>query len=666
MPLSTTITRRAKQEDPNDPYSPYFSEYVNQNFSSTGLEDCHSLWDLFNKAVEKHGQKSCIGSRPIIRKLIEEEDGKILIKKDFKNEFEFITYDDTFEKVNQLASGLSLLGLSRKERLTIMMDTRMEFFLASAAAFKLGASIATVYSNLGMKGVIHCLNELQATILVTSNDNLRLIQEILPELEFLRKIIVVQDVVGERREGLLCKNLKGVEVVSFHNVYQNVIITPDHPSKSDEIAIIMYTSGSTGTPKGVLIPNESVLSIVSYMIREHGKLYETEDNAAYAAYLPMAHILEFFVVFFHIFIGVKVGFSGPQSVSGNPSGFIDPTSNLPDVLILKPSFMTAVPLTMDRIRANVKSYCDSIGVEHKNEEKPLPRHVVQWFLKSMGGRLKRIMVGGGRFSELSHKFASLSLGLQVTTNYGSTEICGHGTMSSVGDIDKFGSVGMPLGSMIKLIDCPELGYSPRDKPFPRGELLISGPIAHGYFRNSKITEENFIIDNEGRRWWKSGDIARVDAQGYFDIIDRKKDLVKPPRGEYISPAAIEAELKASPFVRNICIVARSDKDFVIALVQPDRKEIKALGKTLGFFDYSFKELCRNGTVLREVRQDFCSILINSKMPSISIPRRIMLCWEEWTSDSGLITTLSKINRRKISQYYQYDVETLFYEDSQEF
>lgn len=658
--------RIVKQENPNDPYSPYYCEYSEQPHQ-TGLEGCCSVSEMFRTSVEKYASKPCLGSRPVLRKVLQEVDGKFMIKKDFQNEYKFITYRETSKRMNAVAAGLSSIGLKAKHRLAIMMETRMEFFLTSSAAFKVGATIATVYANLGKNGIIHCLNEMECEIIVTSNELLPLIREVMPQLQYLRKVVAVQDDVGGQRDQLLIETINGLQVYSFDELevkHRNSPPIDDYSLTRSDIALIMYTSGSTGVPKGVLIPHDSLLSIIHYLVIEHGSFLQSEDNCLYAAYLPMAHIFEFMMVFFNICIGVGVGFSGPLTLTENASPYIHPKDNLPDIILLKPSFMIAVPLTMDKMRAKVKSYSTSLGLISTSDEDPVDPEVKRWFLDNMGGKLKRVLVGGARFSESTHKFASLALELDVRTIYGATETCALGTMNNGNDM-KFGFVGIPNGCRIRLIDWPEAGYSPKDKPSPRGEILISGQITSGYFKNDAATEENFLTDDLGRRWWRSGDIARLDSEGYIQIIDRKKDLVKPPRGEYISPAAIEAELKSSPFVGNICVSARSDRNFVVALILPNRQPLTILGQQLGI-DQSipFDQLCEKEKVVEEVRKDLLKVLKDSKLSSIEKPKRIKLCTEDWTPESGLVTAAMKIRRRQINDFYQADLDVMFSESGE--
>ena len=145
------------------------------------------------------------------------------------------------------------------------------------------------------------------------------------------------------------------------------------------------------------------------------------------------------------------------------------------------------------------------------------------------------------------------------------------------DVDDLATeeVGSPnQGVQIKLINWDEGNYRVTDKPHPRGEVVIGGNcVAEGYFLMEEKTKEDFYVE-AGRRWFKSGDIARLGPKGTLKIIDRKKDLVKLQFGEYVSLGKVEAVLKTCPIVENVCIYGEATKSYCVALLVPDRSVSK--------------------------------------------------------------------------------------------
>ena len=113
------------------------------------------------------------------------------------------------------------------------------------------------------------------------------------------------------------------------------------------------------------------------------------------------------------------------------------------------------------------------------------------------------------------------------------------------------------GMEVRLVDWAEGNYRITDAPHPRGELVLGGaPVTRGYYKNAEKTAEDFFSDG-GKQFFKSGDIGELRADGSFRLIDRKKDLVKLQLGEYVSLGKVEAQMKTSPLVDNICVYADS-------------------------------------------------------------------------------------------------------------
>ena len=654
--------RLLKQEDPNDPYSAYYCDYSDDQPPS-GLEGCSTMRQLFQDKVSKYASRPCLGHRKILKKVTELVDGKEFVKKDLENEYTWISYEETSTRVEAIAVGLAALGVKSQDNVAIMMETRIEWFLTSNAIHKLGAVIGTIYANLGRAGIIHCLNELESQVLVTSNDLLPLIVKVSPSLKYLKHVIVVRDVVADKLDDLSTKNTGALDVATFDDLltkYEGHRPTDSELSHQD-LAVIMYTSGSTGVPKGVLLPHESCLPILHTLLLEHGEFLQSKEGVKHASYLPMAHIFEFMATVLHFSIGIPVAFSSPLTLMENPLAFINPSKNMSDIELIQPSMFVSVPIMLDRLRSKVKTVLSSLGMEQESEEQPLPEKIRQMFLKKLGGRVQRVLCGGASFPESIHRWTANALGLHVFVIYASTESVGLGTSTCLND-GKYGYVGIPHGSLIKLEDWEDAGYSAKDKPCARGEIMISGKISYGYFKNEEETRNNFVTDAQGRRWWRSGDIGSIDSDGYIRIIDRKKDLVKPPRGEYISPAAIEAEIKSSPFVGNVCVCARSDKNFVVGLVLPNRVTLVTLAESLGIAkDTAYEDICKDKRVVSAVKSHFLDIMKDSKLSSIEKPRRIKLCTEDWTPDNGLVTAAFKIRRRQLHDFYKNDLDEMFTE-----
>lgn len=167
---------------------------------------------------------------------------------------------------------------------------------------------------------------------------------------------------------------------------------------------------------------------------------------------------------------------------------------------------------------------------------------------------------------------------------------------NVVDDMSMGRIGSPAQFCdVRLIDWDEGNHSVQDKPFPRGEICVGGPIvALGYLKQNGPNKDDFF-EEDGTRWFRTGDIGQVEGDGSFRLIgekfgiifiyssknyflikfsDRKKDFVKLSMGEYLSLGRVESILKTCPYIDNICIVGDSSKNFCVALIVPNEKMVK--------------------------------------------------------------------------------------------
>ncbi|UYV72830.1 ACSL4 [Cordylochernes scorpioides] len=226
-----------------------------------------------------------------------------------------------------------------------------------------------------------------------------------------------------------------------------------------------------------------------------------------------------------------------------------------------------------------------------------------------------------------------------------------------------GVVGPPVSiAKIKLIDWPEGNYYTMDKPNPRGEIVVGGPcVAMGYFKQPGLTAENFTgPDADGTRWFLTGDIGEVLPNGNLKIIDRKKDLVKLQFGEYISLGKVEAVLKCCALVENMCVIGNSYQSFLVALVSPNKNQLKKLAKELGQNPESpVQDLCSDSAISAAATKMIAEYGLKNRLSRTEVPTKYKLCSEEWLPDSGLVTAAYKIRRKMIEQFYQKDIEMLY-------
>jgi len=279
----------------------------------------------------------------------------------------------------------------------------------------------------------------------------------------------------------------------------------------------------------------------------------------------------------------------------------------------------------------------------------------------VGGRVRVMLSGGAPLAPDTHDYLKTVFGLPLLQGYGLTETCATATIMNV-DENSTGRVGPPVqNSKLKLVNWEEGNYRVTDKPNPRGEVILGGnQIAKGYYKLPDKTNEEFYTDEQGTRWFMTGDIGEVYPDGTLMIIDRKKDLVKLQFGEYVSLGKVEACLKGCPVISNICVYGSSSKSFVVAMICPAPHILKELAAAKhGKGDLTFEQMCEDkdvtGTALREI--------VNygkaHKLEKFEIPGAIHLTPIEWTPDTGLTTAAMKLKRRPLQEYYQNDIDRMY-------
>ena len=199
-----------------------------------------------------------------------------------------------------------------------------------------------------------------------------------------------------------------------------------------------------------------------------------------------------------------------------------------------------------------------------------------------------------------------------------------------------------------------------DKPRPRGEVLIGGRnITAGYYKQPQKTADEYFVDGEGMRWFRSGDIGQVEEDGTLKIIDRKKNLVKLQFGEYVSLGKVESVLKTCSLVENICVYGDSKKSYVVALLCPDMKNLQNLAKRLGKSELDTGALCGDKDVTGAVLRELIVYGKQARLEKFELPGAVTIVPDMWTPDSGLVTAALKLKRKPLQQFYQVDINRMY-------
>ncbi|KAM4696707.1 long-chain-fatty-acid--CoA ligase 4 isoform 2-T3 [Rhinophrynus dorsalis] len=667
------MAKRVKAKPVSDkPGSPYRAVSHFDTLATIDIPGADTLDKLFQHAVAKFGKRDCLGTRELLSEENEKQPNGKVFKKLILGEYKWLNYEEVSVKVHNFGSGLSALGLKPKSTVAIFCETRAEWMITAQACFKYNFPLVTLYATLGEEAVTYGLNESGATHLITSAELLETkLKGVLSQITGIKHIVYVGKKSINRSEypaELEIHNMEEVEELGAKP--ENLNNPPSRPLPSD-LAVVMYTSGSTGRPKGVVMIHSN---LIAGMAGQCERIPGLGPKDTYIGYLPLAHVLEMTAEISCVTYGCRIGYSSPLTLSDQSSKIKKGSKG--DCTVLRPTLMAAVPEIMDRIYKNVMSKVQEmnviqrtlfkLGYDYKLEQikkgydAPICNILLFKKVKALlGGNVRMMLCGGAPLSPQTQRFMNICFCCPVGQGYGLTETCGAGTITEVCDYST-GRVGAPLTCCeIKLRDWVEGGYTSQDTPHPRGEIVIGGQnVSMGYFKNDEKSLEDFYVDENGQRWFCTGDIGEFHADGCLQIIDRKKDLVKLQAGEYVSLGKVEAALKNCPLIDNICAYANSYQSYVISFVVPNQKKLTDLAHQKGI-EGIWEEICNNPTMEAEVLREIKEVAGSMKLERFEIPIKVRLSPDPWTPETGLVTDAFKLKRKELKNHYLTDIERMY-------
>eukprot|EP01096_Ripella_sp_DP13-Kostka_P007122 TRINITY_DN2597_c0_g1_i2.p1 TRINITY_DN2597_c0_g1~~TRINITY_DN2597_c0_g1_i2.p1 ORF type:complete len:558 (+),score=305.92 TRINITY_DN2597_c0_g1_i2:292-1965(+) len=542
-------------------------------------------------------------------------------------------------------------------------------------AYTQNMTILTVYANLGLDGLLYALRQGEIRYLCTTESLLRQISGVVEELRaegFIDYLVVVEQQGLSEKEREVIEGQKaeleskGIRIYSFDQVLELGRADPlEHtPPKPEDINCIMYTSGSTGVPKGVLISHATMVSALSGF----AMIFAVRSDDVYLNYLPLAHVLALTIENAALHKGVPIGYGTPWTLTD-----LNMKNCKGDFAELRPTLMAGVPMVYDKVKKGVEErlagsplfkrvlfkvafqikmlYVDVFGLDT-----PLLNALVfDQFKSALGGRCRLIVSGGAPLSAEVQHFMQLCFSAPVLQGYGLTETCGAGTVMEMDDRARK-CVGPPIPCCeIKLVDVPEMGYLTTANP-PRGEVWVRGPnITTGYYKNPEKTKE--VITEDG--WFMTGDIGQWNENGTLRIIDRKKNLIKGPHGEYIALEKLEAVYKNSQFIRMICVYADSERLGNMAFVFPNEEKCKRWAAEKGVDASDLNELYRNANLIKAIVNDCNEVGRANRLQRFEEIQDLIITPDEWTPDNQMLTAAFKLNRNVIYHNFRRDLDHLY-------
>ncbi|MGI9600344.1 MAG: AMP-dependent synthetase/ligase [Acidimicrobiales bacterium] len=573
-----------------------------------------------------------------LRTVADHGDAPALNWRNASGEWEHWTFSQYAERVAQVAAGLQAQGVEAGDRVVLMMRNIPQFHLLDMACYFLGATPVSIYNSSSVDQIAFLAGHCEAKLAVAEDNSFlarfRPARAKLPDLEFLGAVDGDGDFDLD-------------ELMQDGSIDLEAAAATAQP---DDLATIIYTSGTTGPPKGVQISHFNICWTIESMLRCTDR---DVDGMRAVSYLPMAHIAERMATHYQgAFLGLN-------------------TFCLPDLADLgatmrevKPNYLFGVPRVWEKFHAGVSAALagdpekkagfdgavaaaseivfdlawDRATDEQKATYEALDSQVFSGVRAMLGMDEMEIAVTGAAPIPAELLTWYRAIGVPLSEIYGMSENCG--PMTWTPDRIKPGTVGPA---------CPGVEVALADD----GEIICrGGNVTTGYLNNPEKTAE--ALDDDG--WLHTGDIGEVDDDGYFRIVDRKKELIITAGGKNISPANLESKLKQIPLVGQACAIG-DQRPFVSALVVLDPDQAQAWCGANGVEFTSLGDLADNPTVIDLVNQGLEEVMAGFN--NAERVKKVTILHEEWLPDTEELTPTSKLKRRGVHAKYQTEIEALY-------
>ncbi len=548
------------------------------------------------------------------------------------------------ERVDALARGLAGLGVTRGDAVALLMSNRPEFHVCDLAAVTLGATPFSIYQTASPEQIAYVVGDAGARVAIVEQAYLPALLEARRELPELEHVVVVD---GAPSEGTIALGDVEASNPDFDLDAAFAAVQPD------DVMTLIYTSGTTGPPKGVELTHRAVLNAVGAIL----EMIDLKPGSKVISWLPAAHIAERNA--HHV---VPVVYACTITICPDPRRIVEV---LPQV---HPTWFFAVPRVWEKLKAGLESMLAAqpeerrapveaaIGasleaVRLRRRGEPVPDELAATVaqadrdlfsgLRAMLGLDQLIAVNVGaaptpvEVIEFFH-----ALGIELAELWGMSETCAAGTCNRPGEV-RIGTVG-PASPGVELRLAED------------GELLIRGDfLMRGYRNRPEQTAET--IDAEG--WLATGDVATIDADGYVTLIDRKKELIISAGGKNMSPANIEATLKAaSSLIGQACVIGDS-RPYNTALIVLDADFAPVWAGQHGLEGRSLEQLAGE-PAMRAVVQEGVDAA-NAKLSRVEQVKRFVLVEGDWLPGGDELTPTMKLKRRPIGEKYAMQIEALY-------
>jgi long-chain acyl-CoA synthetase len=566
------------------------------------------------------------------------EPERVIMSRPLGDGWQPVTAREVDEEIRATAKGLIASGVQIGDRVAIMARTRYEWTILDFATWFAGAVVVPIYDTSSAEQIDWILNDSHSVAIIVETPALADLVKTVQPSHTRNMWTMTDDVLTVLREA-------GKHIGDDEIDRRREALTPA------SLATLIYTSGTTGKPKGVQLSHSNFLAECGNVVQGASELF-LKPGGSTLLFLPVAHVFGRMVQIGAITAGLHLAHCS------------DPVGRLPiDLGTFKPTFVLAVPRIFEKIYNGAEAkaeaagkgkifrkaadtaiaYSEALDKKHMSPVLKLKHGLFDKLVYSkiragMGGRVEAAISGGAPLGvRLGHFYRGI--GISVLEGYGLTETTAGATLNLHG-AHRVGSVGRPIpGTSIKIAE--------------DGEVLIRGPIVmDGYWQNQAANDE--VFDSE--RWFKSGDLGKLDDDGFLYIVGRKKELIVTAGGKNVAPAVLEDRLRAHPLVSQ-CMVVGDNQPFIAALVTVDQDALKLWVANNKKDGASIADLVNDPDLIAVIQTavDDANKAV-SKAESI---RKFTILPTDFTIAGGHLTAKLSVKRHVVAKEFAKEIEALF-------
>ena len=596
-------------------------------------DEPHTLAELFLHAAKKHDRPNALN-----------------FKKD--GDWRPISSKEMIERAEAIALGLHTIGLRKGDKAAILAANSPDWTLVDAGCQFAGVIDVPIYTTLAPDSVCYIINDSTTKVFFLENKAAYdRIAEVMPDCLSLEKIVFFDPSEADMGNSI---SLADLEAMGRDRHDRGLLDELRNSILPTDIATLIYTSGTTGEPKGVMLTHNNIISNVI----DSGEKYTFSADDVPLSVLPLSHVFERSAMYLYILNGMAVHYA--ESIEKVPD-------NLREV---RPTIFVGVPRIFEKVyskaklkaaqtgglkekifdwamgkareyaRANASGepVSSALAIKHELADRLVFSKLRQFF----GGNLRSCITGGAALPDDIY-LVFTGAGISIMQGYGLTETSPVITSNNPVDV-RLGSVGKPIrNTKVRIAE--------------DGEIEAFGPgVMLGYYKKDEANKEAFTEDG----WFKTGDIGRLDEDGFLYITDRKKELFKTSGGKYIAPSPIEQMIRSSRFVNQVVLVG-NERRFAAALVVPNFEQLESYAKIKGLNLSTPKEFCESPRIIDLIERQISAA--TAKLAKYETVKKIVLLENELTVEAGELTPTLKIKRRVVNEKYK-DVIDKIYADAE--